>query len=86
MPFPRDCRDGQPGIVPGHLPGGILPSNILLPRPERPQLHDRHRGVKPWGMVIPPGEPDLVACDVSGETLVEELLFRFAEWPLRLPQ
>jgi hypothetical protein len=54
-------RDGQPGIVPGHLARGIPPSNILLSRPERPHLYDRHRGGKPWGMVIPPVEPDLVA-------------------------
>jgi hypothetical protein len=34
-------RDGQPGIVPGHLARGIAPSNVLLSRPERPHLYDR---------------------------------------------
>jgi len=48
-------------MVPGQLARGIPPANILLPRPERPQLHDRHRGGKPWGLIIPPVEPDLLA-------------------------
>ena len=53
--------DGQPGIVPAQRAGSITPPNVVLRRPERPQLHDRHGGVKPWGMVIPSVEPDLVA-------------------------
>src|SRR5262245_27350950 len=54
-------RDGQPGMVPGHRAGGSPPPNVLLPSPERPHLHDRHRGVKARGLVIPSVEPDLVA-------------------------
>jgi hypothetical protein len=53
--------NGQPGIVPAHLAYGIIPANILLAVLECPHLHDRHRGGKPWGMVIPPIEPDLLA-------------------------
>jgi hypothetical protein len=54
-------RDGQPGIVPGQLARGITPPHIVLTRPERPQLHDRHRGVKPWGVGIPPVKPNVLA-------------------------
>src|SRR5262249_28060806 len=54
-------RDGQPSMVPRQLARGIAPPNILLPRPERPHLHDRHRGGKSRALIIPPIEPDLVA-------------------------
>jgi hypothetical protein len=54
-------RNGQPGIVPAHLAGGITPPEVLRARPVRPHLHDRYGGIEAWRLVIPPVEPDLVA-------------------------